>query len=953
MRDILEPPRSLDALLVIPPPWGPGNPHIGMACLSAFLRREGLLVHTYDMNIDLFHRVPELRSRWDVESYHWWGEHSPAEICRDALGGHFEHVVEACAVHRARVIGLTCTYSNLGFVLLMARELKARDPDVRIVLGGPGTNSQARRSEIGATGSIDALVVGDGEFPMAAFVRSIRDGGHLESHPGLQVFHQGGQGEGELSPPDWEVSLSQYPAPDYFGLDLDRYTERALPIIFSRGCQGRCSFCEIALLWQAFRSRTVEDVLQEFEHHGGKLGITRFHNFDSAINQNPGVLTGIIQGLVAKGLGERIRWDGSFIIGRKYDEAFFRELRSAGCTRIFLGLESASDFVLGRMRKPFRAADASANIKAAAHAGIEVFLNLIVGFPGELEEHFVETMDFVQRHRQWIARVGAVTTLQIVEGTELYRNPERMGIRLPSTDFNINWQSLDGSNTPAVRHRRQEELLGLLEGLGLEVPVCASLQDDAVISERPSPALVPPLDLALVALPPWDIECPPLGPSALKTWLQHHGHRVRLIDLNIRLHKNLSLESEASWMFQNSSMWESEDEVIRLVASSTVKMEGLVAAALARPARILGLSLVEQTIPMARLFLEKLRESRPELPVIAGGPACFSERRVAKIHEDLREMVDVFVVGEGEATTLALLGAASGEVRREDLRQVNLPGVWAPDASAGFQPRPQIESLDSIPFPRFHDVDLSDYRERVLSVSWIRGCVGKCSFCNVRTSWPRLRVRSPESIVAELEHHVERGITDFTVYDSAVNVAPRHMRETMASIRDAKLPISWSALAIPSDWLVRSDFDLLAEAGCFRLEFGLESCSDDVLAGMKRRYSSEVAARNLSDARAAGLDTGVCIIVGYPGETQADFEATCRFVRENAGAIGKVSQINTLCVLPGTPLEADMSRFGPAYVPGVVDWEIPGNNYTVRKHRAEYLRKVCVDAGVPVVKLNL
>lgn len=467
---------ALDVLLVVSPPWGVGNPNIGIAYLSSHLRRQGLFVHTYDMNIDLFNAAPpDQKPLWDVEQYHQWGESRPVDELVAGLGVNLERAIGSCLEHDAPVVGLGCTYSNIEFVLFLAEQLKSAKPDSRVVLGGPGTNSSSSRERIRRSGSVDALVVGEGERPLEAYVRAVKNGSTSPHTPGLWVFDE--MDEAELELPVGTGSLDDLAFPDFFGNYLNDYVEDSLPIIFSRGCKGNCAFCEISLLWRTYRARSSEAILAELEHHIVRLGVRKFHNFDSAINQDPELLERVVGGILARGWGDAIEWDGSFIIGNRFDRPFFDRLRRAGCRTLYFGLESGSDKVLRLMRKPFNIDWASRNIRAAAGAGIDVFLNIIVGFPGETEREFEESVDFLRSHREHIAKVGAVTTLQLVEGTPLFEQADDFGVEIPETDFNIRWRLEDDSNTLEIRADRQARLLSVLEELDMSSPVCASLND--------------------------------------------------------------------------------------------------------------------------------------------------------------------------------------------------------------------------------------------------------------------------------------------------------------------------------------------------------------------------------------------------------------------------------------------------------------------------------------------
>ena len=939
----------LDILLVISPPWGVGNPHVGIAYLSSFLRHRGHRVHTYDMNIDLFHRAgPELSPLWFMEHYKLWGEAEPPERMAELLGDHLDRAMDAITKHEAPVVGLSCTCSNLEFILDVAGEVRRCRPDVKTVLGGPGTNSEPHRERIRCSGVVDAFVVGEGEKALDVYVRHVLAGHPCCDEPGL---HTRENGSWTGNPPSMDTPLDDYPSPDFLGFNLDAYEERALPIVFSRGCWGRCSYCEISLLWQAHRSRSSASIVTEFEYHHREQGVDLFRNFDSAINQSPAVLRGVVEGLIERSLD--IRWDGSFIADPRCERPFFRRLADAGCHTLYFGLESGSQRVLRMMRKPFNVATASRNIRDAAAAGIEVYLNLIVGFPGETEDDFQSTLDFVSDHRREIHRVGAVTTLQLMEGSQLHAQADDLGLELPTEQFNIQWRTRDGSNTPEIRKRRQNRLLRLLEELELEAPCCASLVDseDSLASiQLPRPAVAErPLDLLLIGLPPWDTQAPPLGLACLQAYLKHAGYEVRVADLNVFLFNNCGRSTRREWRFDNSRIWTDTEYVSRFSREMEGQITSYLDSHLSTGCRYVGISLTEVNLLLAHEVAELVRRLCPDATLVAGGPDCFSREDARRLSYRMPGLFDLYVVGEGERTVEALLGA-----RETGLTMRAVEGVFVPDRAEDFAPRAPMTALDGLPFPRYEDVDPDQYGARTACLSWSRGCKGRCSFCNVRLMWPRVLTRHPASILEEIRYHVERRhVRDFSIFDSAINVSRAHLEAVIDALESYAEPITWRALVIPSRGLESSHFDRLRGTGCCELDFGIESGSWSILQAMRRGSTPDQAARNLHDAHRAGIRTGIFLIVGYPGESEDDFLQTCSFIEQNGAAIDRVSQINTLCVLPRSSLERQLEQSKDGYTPGVEDWVLDDNDLDLRKQRVELLASVARRSGIHVEKSNV
>ncbi len=202
------------------------------------------------------------------------------------------------------------------------------------------------------------------------------------------------------------------------------------------------------------------------------------------------------------------------------------------------------------------------------------------------------------------------------------------------------------------------------------------------------------------------------------------------------------------------------------------------------------------------------------------------------------------------------------------------------------------------PFGVLHPIDgisrFDDHQRAFVKVQ--DGCLLNCSYCIIPHVRPVLRSRTPEEIGAEVERLVANGyrevvLTGIHLGHYGIDLSrgqPKgewcrlwHLLERLAGLPgDFRIRLSSLEAAEARDDLVR----VLAEQPriCPHLHLCLQSGSDRILARMKRRYRSGGFLERCRRIRAAldqpALTTDV--ILGFPGETDADFEATCRVVRE-------------------------------------------------------------------------
>ena len=179
-------------------------------------------------------------------------------------------------------------------------------------------------------------------------------------------------------------------------------------------------------------------------------------------------------------------------------------------------------------------------------------------------------------------------------------------------------------------------------------------------------------------------------------------------------------------------------------------------------------------------------------------------------------------------------------------------------------------------------------------VSIMQGCNMHCTFCIVPSTRGEERSRPMGEIVAEVESLVQQGVKEITLLGQIVNLYGRHEFPAV----DGMSPFAQllrAVCAVPGIERVR--FTSPHPIGfkddivdCFRdlpqlcehVHLPLQSGSDRILKAMHRAYTRDKYLRLIEKLRAANpkISFTTDIIVGFPGETEEDFSATCDLVRE-------------------------------------------------------------------------
>lgn len=477
-----------DVTLVLAPPWSAELPPIGLAYLKRYLETRGRSAEAVDLNLT-FYRASEEADRGlfrfgsanliDLEFY---------AAFRTRYESLYREAVERIVAQGAPIVGFSINSYNKLVALDIARELKRRCPEVRIVLGGfalsvtPEHDPRLRygvaidggltRGFQGIDDSqypyfedVDYIGIGEGEVLLAELAGALLSGGRdPASIPGVVAAPFPNPAPFVLPPLIHD--LDQIPFPTYEGIDIEAYDKRALSLIFSRGCICRCAFCTDPIVWRKYRYRSGAHVVAELRHHFERYGVTDFFANDQIVNGHLPQLAELCDHLIASGLGERIGWGGNCVVRKDMPHELYHRMRKAGCRWLIYGIESGSDTVLAKMNKMFRSATAEEMLKATHDAGIRVCINLIVGFPGEGEAEFDETMAFLERVSPWVDEVANLNPLIISPRTSLEKRPGRFDIDLPAGEHWKYWTMSDGTNVFTERMQRVRRVRDWLRAAG-------------------------------------------------------------------------------------------------------------------------------------------------------------------------------------------------------------------------------------------------------------------------------------------------------------------------------------------------------------------------------------------------------------------------------------------------------------------------------------------------------
>jgi len=373
------------------------------------------------------------------------GFYNESELDEDFLmyGSRYEDIIRRIEDYKPDIVGITCLFSSVfPIVREVCKRLKTLDKNIITITGGTYPSFMA--SELLAKESdLDMIALGEGEYTMRDLIRGLRAGEDLSRIQGL-AFKQ--NGNIRLNPRTKLIeNLDEIPFPSRDLLPMDLYPRIIVPhsfsakdkmntpMITSRGCPAKCSFCSSSRFWgYRFRWRSPANVLDEVEELVSRWGIKEIQFEDDNLTANKKRAKDIFRGIIERGYKISFNLPNGVAI-QTLDQEMISLMKQAGCYEVTLAFESGCQEVLDNIiNKPLNLDKARELTRLIHESGIRTNAFYIFGFPGETIGQIRETFRFAREVKTNMAYFFIANPLP---GTELYEKAKTEGL-LPD-DFNF------------------------------------------------------------------------------------------------------------------------------------------------------------------------------------------------------------------------------------------------------------------------------------------------------------------------------------------------------------------------------------------------------------------------------------------------------------------------------------------------------------------------------------
>jgi len=387
---------------------------LGPAYLAAVLRNAGMDCQVYCM--DAFDYS-------DDDLAQFMAGRDDDLICLGFMGPRFKRGIQA-----------TCQVIN-----------KMRAEHSKFIIGGfgPSASPDYMIKETGA----DFVVIGEGEETLLELVDTVLNRNRKLTDVASIAFSDGD--ECIITSRRKTIKyLTELPFPAWDLFPMDIYTDclkfsqmslndKVFPIVSTRGCTDKCSFC--FRLDSGIRVRKAESVVSEMKFLIEKYGVTYFYFVDELSIVSKYQVSRLLNLILEELPPIKFRMDCRVTM---FDKDIANLLKKAGCVFLNIGFETSSQNVLDQMNKRATVEQNIAAAELAKSTGIGIGINMIWGMPGDSIETMWENADFIKRFNQY-DQIRTIRPITPYPGSPLFHKAVELGLLSGPGDFYNKFQNSD------------------------------------------------------------------------------------------------------------------------------------------------------------------------------------------------------------------------------------------------------------------------------------------------------------------------------------------------------------------------------------------------------------------------------------------------------------------------------------------------------------------------------
>lgn len=297
---------------------------------------------------------------------------------------------------------------------------------------------------------------------------------------------------------------------------------------------------------------------------------------------------------------------------------------------------------------------------------------------------------------------------------------------------------------------------------------------------------------------------------------------------------------------------------------------------------LVGFSVLTFNILDCLAVVERLKKVCPRTKV------CFGGFHVSLYPTETLALpnVDFIVFGDGEVTFTELVHALAAPASRQSEKLASVKGLGWEDRDGRAvlnTARPMLgrDEYDALPMPAHDLLDIGKYtvvladESRVASIQTSRGCPSRCTFCDIRMT--PFMYRSNENVLREIHHLQDMGIKEFFIIDDTFTINRKRTISICNELTKANLGIKYK-ISSRVDKVDPEVLDALAESGCYRIHYGVETGTQRLLDYLEKGITPEQVSSAFEMTKRAGIESFAYMMIGIPTETRDEIEESIRYV---------------------------------------------------------------------------
>lgn len=397
------------------------------------------------------------------------------------------------ATHQPQLICFSVPFpGNLYSAFRCAQYIKGKYPDTAVCMGGGFPNTELRSIRDKRVFSyFDFISLDDGELPIELIIAKVKNINNCRTHVLKRTFHLEND---EVVYSDnatiSDYSQNQLTAPDYTGLQLDKYISvievanpmhslwsdgRWLKLTMAHGCYwGKCTFCDISLDYiQRFEPATAKLLVDRVEELIAQTGEKGFHFVDEAAP--PSLMKAFAIELLKRGVS--ISWWTNIRFEKRFTADLCSLLKASGCIAVSGGLEVASDRLLNLIDKGVTVEQVAQVTHHFTQAGIMVHSYLMYGYPSQTEQETIDSLEMVrQLFEIGVIQSGFWHQFALTAHSPIGLDPKSYAIEPQLAEISFANNDIDFVDSTGIDHTQFSEglrksLYNFMHGIGFELPL--------------------------------------------------------------------------------------------------------------------------------------------------------------------------------------------------------------------------------------------------------------------------------------------------------------------------------------------------------------------------------------------------------------------------------------------------------------------------------------------------